>query len=89
MKRVLLVMVVSAMLVTLGLAQTADTSSNTDHPADVQGCLGGSEGNYTVVEGDTGQLFKITRSSIDQRHFVKSSLYDPASEVRLQSNDKC
>src|ERR1700731_3928325 len=64
MKRVLLVMVVSAMLVTLGLAQTPATSSNTD-PATVKGCLGGSEGNYTVVEGGTGQLFKITSSSID------------------------
>ena len=64
MKRVFLVMVVSAMLVTLGLAQTPDTSSNTD-PADVKGCLGGSEGNYTVVEDSTGQPFKITSSSID------------------------
>ena len=63
MKRVFLVMVVSAMLVTLGLAQTPATSSNTD-PADVKGCLGGSEGNYTVVQDGTGQLFKIT-SSID------------------------
>jgi hypothetical protein len=64
MKRVFLVMVVSAMLVILGLAQTPATSSNTD-PADVKGCLGGSEGNYTVVEDGTGQLFKITSSSID------------------------
>jgi len=64
MKRVLLVMVVSAMLVTLGLAQTPDASSNTD-AADVKGCLGGSEGNYTVVQDGTGQLFKITSSSID------------------------
>ncbi len=64
MKRALLVMVVSAMLVTLGLAQTPDASSNTD-VADVKGCLGGSEGNYTVVQDGTGQLFKITSSSID------------------------
>ncbi len=64
MKRVFLVMVVSAMLVTLGLAQTPDASGNTG-PASVKGCLGGSEGNYTVVEDGTGQLFKITSSSID------------------------
>ena len=57
-------MVVSAMLVTLGLAQTPDASSNTG-PASVNGCLGGSEGNYTVVEDGTGQLFKITSSSVD------------------------
>ncbi len=64
MKRVFLVMVVSAMLATLGFAQTPDASANTA-PADVKGCLGGSEGNYTVVEDGTGQLFKITSSSVD------------------------
>jgi hypothetical protein len=64
MKRVLLVMVVSAMLVTLGFAQTPDAGSNTG-PANVKGCLGGSEGSYTVVEDGTGQIFKITTSSVD------------------------
>ena len=48
MNRVFLVMVVSALLVTFGLAQTPDAGSNTD-PANVKGCLGGSDGNYTVV----------------------------------------
>ena len=56
MKRVFLVMVVSAMLVTLGFAQTPDTSSDSDLAA-VKGCLGGSEGNYTVVQDGTGQTF--------------------------------
>ena len=64
MKRVFLVMVASAMLVTLGFAQTPDTSSDSDLAA-VKGCLGGSEGNYTVVQDGTGQLFQITSSSID------------------------
>ena len=64
MKRALLVMVLSAMLVTLGFAQTPDTGSNTD-PTNVKGCLGGSDGNYTVVENGTGQIFKITTSSVD------------------------
>jgi hypothetical protein len=64
MKRVFLVMVISAMLVILGFAQTPDACSNTDL-ANVKGCLGGSEGNYTVVEDGSGQLFKITSSSID------------------------
>jgi hypothetical protein len=64
MKRVFLVMVVSAMLVTLGFAQTPDASSDSDLAA-VKGCLGGSEGNYTVVQDGTGQLFQITSSSID------------------------
>ena len=64
MNRVFLVIVVSALLVTLGFAQTPDAGSNTD-PANVKGCLGGSDGNYTVVEDGTRQLFKITTSSVD------------------------
>ena len=64
MNRVFLVMVVSALLVTFGLAQTPDAGSNTD-PANVKGCLGGSDGNYTVVEDGTRQTFKITTSSVD------------------------
>ena len=64
MKRVFLLMVVSALLVTLGFAQTPDAGSNTD-PANVKGCLGGSDGNYTVVEDGTRQIFKITTSSVD------------------------
>ena len=64
MNRVFLVMVVSALLVTFGFAQTPDAGSNTD-PANVKGCLGGSDGNYTVVEDGTRQTFKITTSSVD------------------------
>ncbi len=64
MKRVFLVMFVSALLVTLGFTQTPDAGSNTP-PASVKGCLGGSDGNYTVVEDGTGQIFKITSSTVD------------------------
>jgi hypothetical protein len=64
MKRVLLLMVVSALLVTSGFAQTPAASSNTD-TATVKGCVGGSDGNYTVAEDGTRQIFKITTSSLD------------------------
>ena len=64
MKRAFLLMVVSALLVMLGFAQTPDTGSNMD-PANVKGCLGGSDGNYTVAEDGTRQIFKITTSSVD------------------------
>jgi hypothetical protein len=64
MKRVFLLIAVSALLVTLGFAQTPDAGSNTD-PANVKGCLGGTDGNYTVAEGGTRQIFKITTSSVD------------------------
>jgi hypothetical protein len=64
MKRVFLLMVVSALLVTWGFAQTPDVGSNTD-PANVKGCLGGSDANYTVAEDGTRQIFKITSSTVD------------------------
>jgi hypothetical protein len=38
-------------------------SSNTDQT--IKGCLGGADGNYTVVEDGTGHIFKITTNSID------------------------
>jgi hypothetical protein len=57
-------MVVSALLVTLGFAQTPDAGSNTDQ-ANIKGCLGGSDGNYTVAEDGTRQIFKITTSGVD------------------------
>src|ERR1039458_3409680 len=64
MKRVFLLMVLSALLVTLGFAQTPSAGSNTDQ-TNVKGCLSGSDGNYTVVEDGTRQIFKITTSSVD------------------------
>ena len=69
MKKVLLLMVVSALLATLGLAQTPDAGSNTD-PANVKGCLGGTDGNYTVAEDGSRQIFKITSSSVDLKPHV-------------------
>ena len=64
MNRVFLLMFVSALLVTLGFAQTPIAGSNTDLD-NVKGCLGGSDGNYTVAEHGTRQIFKITTSSVD------------------------
>jgi hypothetical protein len=69
MKRVLLLMVISALLVTLGFAQTPETGSNTDS-TNVKGCLGGSDGNYTVTENGTRQVFKITTTSVDLKLHV-------------------
>src|ERR1035441_9036586 len=64
MKRVFLLMVLSALLVTLGFAQTPSAGSNTDQ-TNVKGCLSGSDGNYTVVQDGTRKIFKITTSSVD------------------------
>lgn len=64
MKRVLLLMVVSTLLVVSGLTQTPDAVSNTDQ-ATITRCLGGSDGNYTVAEDGTRQILKISTSSVD------------------------
>jgi len=69
MKRVFLLIVVPALLVTLGFAQTPAANGNTDQ-VNVKGCLAGSDGNYSVVEDNTGKIFKITTSSADLKPHV-------------------
>jgi hypothetical protein len=69
MKRVFLLIVVPALLVAMGFAQTPAASGNTDQ-INIKGCLGGSEGNYTVAEDNTGKIFKITTSSADLKAYV-------------------
>ena len=64
MKRALLLMVVPVLLVALGFAQPPEASINADQ-TNIKGCLGGSDGNYTVVQDNTGQIFKITTSGVD------------------------
>jgi hypothetical protein len=69
MKRAFLLIVLPALLVVLGYGQTPAASSNTDQ-INIKGCLGGSDGNYTVAEDNTGQIFKITISSADLKPHV-------------------
>lgn len=69
MKNAFLLIVVSALLVTPGLAQAPGAGSNTN-VANVSGCLAGSDGAYTVTEDGTRQVFKITTSSVDLRPHV-------------------
>ena len=64
MKSAFLLIAVVALLVALGLAQAPAASPNPDQ-TNIKGCLGGSDGNYSVVEDNTGRLFKITTSSFD------------------------
>ena len=69
MKRVFLLIVVPALLVAMGFAQTPATSGNADQ-MNVKGCLSGSDGNYTVAEDNTGKIFKITTSGTDLKAYV-------------------
>jgi len=64
MKRAFLLIVVPALLVALGFAQTPAASINTD-PTNIKGCLGSSDGNYTIVQDNTCHIFKITTSTVD------------------------
>jgi hypothetical protein len=64
MKRIFLLMITSALLGLSGYAQTPAAGSNADQ-ASIKGCLGGSDGNYTVAEDGTNQTLKITTSSVD------------------------
>ena len=68
MKRVFLLIVVPALLVAMGFAQTPAASGNTDQ-INVKGCLGGSEGSYNVAEDSTGKIFRITTSSADLKAY--------------------
>ena len=64
MKNIFLSIVVPVLLVTLGFAQSPAPNSNPEQ-ASIKGCLGGSDGNYTVAEDGTAQTFRITSSVVD------------------------
>ena len=69
MKSVFLLIVVPALLVAMGFAQAPAAGGNPDQ-INIKGCLGGSDGNYTVLENNTGKTFKITTSSNDLKAYV-------------------
>jgi len=64
MKKQFLLIVAPVLLVALGFGQTPVLSGNTEQ-ASVKGCLGGSDGNYTLAEDGTSQTFKITTNTVD------------------------
>jgi hypothetical protein len=67
MKKAFLLIVVPALLVALGWAQTP-AASNTD--LTIKGCVGGSDGNYTVMEDNTGHIFKITSNGVELKQHL-------------------
>ena len=69
MKKLFLLIVVPAMLATLGFGQTTVPSSTSDQ-ASLKGCLGGTDGSYTVAEDGTAQSFKVTSSTVDLKPHV-------------------
>jgi hypothetical protein len=73
MKNVFLLIVAPVLLVTLGFGQTPAPSNNSDQ-ASINGCLSGSDGNYTVVEDGTLQTYKITSSAVDLKPHVSHDI---------------
>ena len=69
MKNMFLLIVVPVLLVTLGFGQAYTPSSNTDQ-ASIKGCIGGSDGNYTIAEDGTTQTFTMTSSTVDLKAHV-------------------
>lgn len=69
MKKAFLLIAVPFLLVPLGVGQTPAPNSNPEH-ASIKGCLGGSDGNYTVAEDGTTQTFRITSSTVDLKPHV-------------------
>ena len=67
MKKVMLFVVVSAALIALGFAQTPDASGDSGQVS-VQGCLGGSGGNYTVAEDGSGQISRSPPAMLTLSH---------------------
>src|ERR1700688_993431 len=64
MKRAFLLILTPALLAALAFAQTPPASP-TPNQTNINGCLSGSDGNYTVMEDNTGHVFRITTSSVD------------------------
>jgi len=73
MKRACLLIVLPALLVALAFAQTPMASSN-PAPTSIKGCLGGSDGNYTLTEDNTGHNFKLAPGSVDLKPFLGQSV---------------
>jgi len=69
MKNFLLLTAVPVLLVPWGFGQAPSnkttTTATTTEQASIQGCLGGSAGNYTVTQDGTPQTFKITTSAVN------------------------
>jgi hypothetical protein len=69
MKNMFLLIVAPVLLITMGFGQAPAPSGNADQGS-IKGCIGGSDGNYTIVEDGTAQTFKIASSTVDLKAHV-------------------
>ena len=67
MKNIFLLVVASVLLLTFGLAQTPSPATTS---ASIKGCLGGTDGAYTVAPDGSTKSFKITASTVDLKPHI-------------------
>ena len=84
MKRAVLLIMIPALLVALGFAQTPAAAINTDQT--IKGCLKGSDGNYTIVEDSTSHIFKITTTSVDLKQHLGHEVAIVGRTARRESS---
>jgi hypothetical protein len=70
MKKTMLFFAVPVALLSLCLAQTPAPLAMTNTATSVKGCLGGSDGAFTVAQDGTTQALKITSSSVDLKAHI-------------------
>jgi hypothetical protein len=70
MKNTFLLFAVPVALLSLGLAQAPAPVAMTLTAANIKGCLGGSDGAYSVAQDGSTQTFKITASSVDLKPHI-------------------
>lgn len=66
----MIVLSIALLFASLGWAQdqsaqpttSTEASSSNTNPGSVQGCLGGSDGNFTLTQDSTGTVFKLAGS---------------------------
>jgi hypothetical protein len=70
MKKTMLLFAVPVALLSLGLAQTPAPLAMSNTAASIKGCLGGSDGAYSVAQDGSTQTLKITSSSVDLKAHI-------------------
>jgi LPXTG-motif cell wall-anchored protein len=85
MKNMFLLIVITVLLVTLGFGQTLAPSNNIDQTT-IKGCLGGSDGNFTLTEDGTTQTFKIASSTVDLKPHLGHDIEVTGSKTTATSS---
>jgi len=70
MKNTLLLFAVPVALLSLGMAQTPAPVAMTNTAATIKGCIGGTDGAFTIAQDGSAQSLKIASSSVDLKAHI-------------------